>query len=284
MTIRLNARWLLVPAFLFCLQFSFLCRAQVDVPPTVSFDLGDADHPDTQLWDLSGSYRFDLLLEQPDGVEVPVRLGFVLIQDGNGRLSSPAQDNTEEMEYGDNGFFAVHPRVIGKVTGSGGTARVHLSIHVTGNGQLAGVNVNSLNAFFKVDAESDPTTGNLLGTRTAKISLDFGGKGRVHGKVFDFATPMPQGANATWTLSLQMAVLHRITGTGTITTPSRVLGLDLNGAFRHGAFKVLAKGANNVPNAVDGRGCKAKIQLPTTFDSLLLNGKLLGQRFFFTFP
>lgn len=284
MTIRFNTRWLLVPAFLLSLQLSSqLCRAQVDVPPTISFDLGDSNSPNAALWDLGGDYHADLLLEQPDGAEVSVGLSFTLVQDGKGHLSSPPHiNNTYDMEYGDNSVFAVLPRVKGKVTTSSpGIARVHLSIHVSGEGQLAGRTVNSLSGSFTLDAETDPTTGDLVASRTAKVSLDFGGQGHAHGKVFDFDISTPQGANSTWTLTLQPAVLHRINGTGTITTPSRVLGLDLGGAFGSGVLKIRATGANNVPNAQDGRGCKAKIVVTSPFDSLdtlFLNGKILGQR------
>lgn len=283
MTIRFNARWLLVPVFLLSFQFSLLCRAQVDVPGTISFQLGDSDSPNAALWDVSGNYHADLLLEQPDGAEVSVGLSFTLIQDGKGHVSSPTNiDNTYDLEYGDNSVFAVRPRVTGKVTTAApGIARVHLSIRVSGNGTLAGRTVNALTGSFSIDAETDPTTGDLVTSKTAKISLDFGGQGHAHGKVFDFDIATPQGANSTWTLALQPAVLHRITGTGTITTPARVLGLDLGGAFRSGILKIQATGANNVPNAQDGRGCKAKIFVASPYnslDTLVLNGKILGQR------
>jgi hypothetical protein len=152
MTIRFNPRWLLVSALLFSLQF---CRAQVDVPPTISFDLG-SNAPDTQLWDLSGAYRLDLLVEERDGaIQTPMRLSFILNQDGKGKLSSPTNDNTEEMDFGDNSLLTVYPRVTGKVTGSGGTARVHFSIHVTGYGMLAGQTINSFSAMLTVPVGGD---------------------------------------------------------------------------------------------------------------------------------
>jgi hypothetical protein len=56
------------------------------------------------------------------------------------------------------------------------------------------------------------------------------------------------------------------------------LGLDLNGAFKGGIFKIKAKGANNVQDAQDGTGSSATIFLTTSFDSLVLNGKFLGQK------
>lgn len=289
MRIRFNPRWLLAAALALCFQFSLqLCRAQVDVPPTNTFVLGDSNSPAAALWDLSGDYSLTVLMEQPKGVEVPVTLTFTLIQDGKGHLSSPTNvNNMYFMSYGDNSSFNVTPHVNGKVTGFGGTARVHMSIHVTGYGTLAGRNVSSLSASFKFDAETDPTTGDLVASRSpgGKVSMHFGSQGSAQGKVFDFDIPTPAGANSTWVLTLQPAVLNRITGTGTISTSSRVLGLDLGGSYKNGFLRIQAKGANNVPNAQDGRGCTAKILLASPFDtldSLTLNAKILGQKI--TFP
>jgi hypothetical protein len=283
MIIRFNLRWLLVPALLFSLQF---CRAQVPLPGTISFDLGDANiAPETQLWDLSGLYQLDVPVDH-DGLEEELRLSFVLNQSASGKLSTPTNDNIQEMDLGDNSVFAVTPRISGKVTGSGGTARVHFTIQMHGSGTLAGKNVNSFSATLTVDAETDPTTGELLGTRVSKFTAHFPALGTLHGKVFDFFVPMPQGANATWNLSLQLAGLQRLTGTGVITTPSRALGLHLSGEFnsRSDTVKVKAVGANNVANTTGGRGITATIQLPSTFDSMIFHGKVLGQKLSFGFP
>jgi hypothetical protein len=100
----------------------------------------------------------------------------------------------------------------------------------------------------------------------------------------EFSTPMPQGTNATWNLSLQLAGLKKLTGTGVITTPSRALGLDLSGTFKNSIFKIKAKGANDVPNALNGAGSSATIQLTPTFDTILFKGKVLGQKLYFSYP
>ena len=284
MIIRFNPRWLLVPALLFSLQF---CRAQVVLPGTISFDLGGdpTNAPENQLWDLSGGYQLDVPVDH-DGLEQELRLSFVLIQSGSGKLSTITNDNIQEMDLGSNSVFAVTPQIAGKVTGSGGSARVHFTIHLRGSGTLAGKNVNSFSAVLTVDAETDPTTGELVGTKVSKFSAHFPDLGSIQGKVFDFFVPMPQGANATWNLSLHLAGLQRLTGTGVITTPSRALGLNLSGKFnsRTDSAKIIAKGANTVADTTSGIGIKAKIELPNTFDSMIFNGKVLGQKFSFGFP
>jgi len=279
MTIRFNPRWLLVPALMFSLQF---CRAQIDVPPSISFNLGDSNSPDAQLWDLGGSYRLDLTVMN-NGFATPVGLSFILIQDGKGNLSSPTNDNTEEMDVTDNGVFTVTPTVKGKVTGSGGLARVHLTIHVRGSGTLANHNVNSFNASLTVDAETDPSSGDLLGTKKSKFAANFPGLTSIRGQA-DFSTPMPQGANATWNLTLQLAALKKVLGTAIVTTPSRAIGLNVSGELKKGVVKLTAKGSDTVPNTTGGVGAGAAMQLPPTFDSIVFKGHLLGQKLVFGFP
>jgi hypothetical protein len=279
MTIRFNPRWLLVFALVFTLQIS---RAQtpVVIPPVVSFDLGDTNNPDSQLWDLQGTYRLDVLVQQKNGLATPFRLSFVLLQDPTGKLSSPTNDNTEEMEITDNGLFAVLPKVTGKVTGSGGTAQVTLNISVTGSGTLSGQPVDAVKASFKVKAETDPS-GNLVGISVGKFSANISGQGSISGTVPDFSTPMPNGANATWNLSLQMAGLKSIAGSAIATTPNRALGFDLSGKY-NGIFNISAKGAGDVQDTSPGTGASGKIQVLNTFDSMSFNGKILGQKLLFS--
>lgn len=276
---RFNPRWLLLPIFLLSLQLS---RAQVVVlPSTLSFDLGTTT--DTQLWDLNGDYDLNMTVVNKRGNATAVRLSFTLAQDANGKLSNITSLNFGELDLGDNSFFAVVPRISGKVTGSGGTAQVHFTVHMTGNGTLAGQTVNSLNATVTVNAETDATTGLLTGT--AKFSGNFGGMLGVSGTVSDFSTPLPQGANATWNLSLQLAGISKVVGTGIVTTTTRPLGLDLSGSLKNGVVNLHAKGVDSVPGTVTGaNGLSATMQLANPFDNIFFKGKLLGQKFDFTFP
>jgi hypothetical protein len=273
MTIRLNPRWLLVSALLFSLQFS---RAQVQVPPTLSFDLGTTDAPGTELWDIGGSYNLNLLVEQRNGIEVPIQLSFNLIQDANGKLSTISND-FQSLSISDNSVFAIVPRISGKVTGSAGIARVHFTVQFSGSGTVAGINDVPVNGSLTVDAETDASTGQLVGVKVSKFSANVTGFSGLHGQA-QFAVDLPPGVDGSWNLTLQLVALSKVVGTGTINTPSRSLGLDLNGAFKGGIFKIKAKGANNVQDAQDGTGSSATIFLTTSFDSLVLNGKFLGQK------
>ena len=272
MTIRLNPRWLLISALIFSLQ---LCRAQVQVPPTLSFDLGSSNAPGTQLWDVGGSYSVNLLVDERSGLEVPVQISFTLIQDANGKLSTVSND-FQSLVISDNSLFAITSQISGKVTGSGGFARVHFTIHFTGSGNLAAHNDVPVEGSLTVDAEPDASTGQLVGVKS-KFSAGFSGFSSLRGTT-QFAAGLPPGIDGSWNLTLQLVALGKVSGTGTINTPSRSLGLDLSGAFKGGIFKVKARGANDVQDAQDGTGSSATIFLSPPFDSIVLNGKFLGQK------
>ena len=279
MRIRLNPRWLLVPALLFFLQIS---RAQVVVPPVVSFDLGGVDG--TQLWDLSGNYNLDVLLQERNGLAVPLTLSFNMIQDARGRLGGGTND-IQGLTIGDNSIFAISYVVVGKVTGAGGFARAHFTVHFSGSGTLAGKEVDFMTGAFTVDAEVDAENGQLSGVKVSKFHASFPGEGTINGIVQDFVTPLPAGVDGTWNLSLQMAALNRITGTAVVTTSSKPLGFDLNGVFKGGAFRIKAIGANNVPDSQSGIGSTATIFLDESFATInLFQGKVMGQKFQFSFP
>ena len=285
MTIRLNPRWLLLPALLFSLQF---CGAQIVVPPSISFELGGTNSTVSQLWDLNGSYDLVFTNVQPNGVEVPVEMSFTLIQSPSGKLSSPTNEFGDTLTISDS-TLAIFPHITGKVTGSGGVARVHMIIRFTGSGMLAGRTVNSFSGELTIDAETAAATDTsdgipeLVGVKPSNFSANFPGLATFRGQVPDFVAPLLPGVDGSWILTLDTVAGNKITGTATATTPSEVLGFDLGGAFKSGIFDIKAKGANGVPGAVNGTGSSATILTPD-FSSITLSGKILGQKMFFGFP
>jgi hypothetical protein len=276
MTIRLNPRWLLISTLLFSLQ---LGRAQV-LPGTLSFDLGSSNAADTKLWDVGGNYQVNLLLQERHAV-LPIQLAFTLVQDSAGKLTSPVDDVGSVVLSDNDSVLAILYRVTGKVSGSGGIARVHFSIRMSGSGTLAGQNVDSFTGSFSVDAETDPTTLQLMGSKSSKFSGNFPGLSSVKGKA-ELVTDLPQGDDGSWNLSMQLVALSKLTGTGVITTPHRNMGLDLSGSTKNGVFKVKARGANDVPNTTSGIGSSATFLLADPFDSIVVKGKLLGQKVSFS--
>lgn len=280
MTIRFNPRWLLVSALMFSLQF---CRAQVQFPSTLSFNMGPAVAQETQLWDFGGSYSLSLLVEERNGIEVPIVLTFNLIQSANGKLSTVSNDFGQGLDISDNSFFAITPRISGRVTGVGGIARAHFTVRFSGSGTLAGhPDTVPVSGSLTVDAEADGSTNQLIGVKMSKFSASFSSFGSLKGQVRDFSAELPPGVDGSWNLTLQAVALNKVVGTGIIHTPSRSLGLDLSGTFKNDIFKIKAKGANDVQDTQSGSGSSATMILTSEFNSLTLNGKILGQKIVFS--
>lgn len=278
MTIRLNPRWLLVSALLFSLQ---ICRAQIVVPPTLSFDLGTSNSPESALWDLNGSYVVDLQVAGKNGLAANVEIAFTLIQSPNGSLSTTTNElsNVSVVFNGDDqSIFAAVGKISGKVTGIGGIARAHFTVRFAGSGVLGGQNT-SINGSFTVDAETDPSSGQLVGTKLSNFSANFADVNNTIKGKGEFESGLP--TDGTWNLTLNLIGNNKLTGSGVIATPLQSLGLDLAGKFKNGLFFINAKGATDVPNTVSGVGSSGTILLPDTFDTIQFSGKLLGQKLAF---
>lgn len=285
MTIRLNLRWLLLPALLFSLQF---CRAQVVVPPSITFELGGTNSSASQLWDLNGSYSLNFTVVQGEAA-VPVQLTFTLIQSPNGKLSN-ASNEVDTLTISDNAL-AIFTHITGKVTGSGGSARVHMTVHFNGNGgTLGGHAVTAFGGMFTIDAEASAAADSpdgipeLVGNKPGKFTASFPGVVNIRGQVQDFVAPLLPGVDGSWKLTLNMVGLNKITGTAVAVTPSESLGFNLGGPFKGGIFNLKARGANGIAGAQNGAGASANIFLTPDFNSITLNGRILGQKMFFGFP
>jgi len=273
MTTRFNFRWLSLSVLLFSLQF---CRAQTNViPPTLNFALGTTDLPQSQLWDLNGTYAADVLV-QGRSAAIPMEISFTLLQSPSGQLSTTTNDFSNcsvVFNNDDQSVFACVAKISGKVTGFAGLARAHFTISFVGNGFLAGRST-TIRGTYTVDAEPD-TSGQLSGS--SKFSATFNGLPAIKGTA-DFATALPPGIDGSWNLTLKIVGVNRLAGSGVVTTPSEALGLDLSGKFKNGLISIKAKGAGDVPNTVNGKSASATIQLDSDGNLNLFNGKLLGQR------
>lgn len=280
MTIRFNPRWLFVSILLLSLQF---CRAQVIVlPPTLSFPLGASNAPESQLWDLNGSYVVEMLVEH-NGLAVPVEVAFTLIHAPNGQLTTTTNEfvNCSVTFNNDtDSSFACQATIGGKVSGVAGIARAHFTIHFVGNGSLAQQS-STIKGSLTVDSEVDSGSGGqLMGTKLSSFTATCPGLLSIHGKG-DFGVGLPPGVDGSWNLTMHLLGLGKVTGSGIIATPSESLGLDLNGKFQKGLFMVKAVGSTDVPNTVNGAGCSGSILVPPTFDTVQFKGKLLGQKLSF---
>ena len=287
MRIRLNFAGLLVSALLLSLS---VCRAQVIVPPSVSFGFGTNAGDGTQLWDLSGSYGLSLNINLRNGIQVPMTFGFNLIQDASGNLSSPTND-FQNLVLGDpviGPSFTVTYKITGKVTGSGGAARARFTIRMTGNGIAGGVTVDSMSAILVVDASPNSGDGQLEGVTDTKFSAKFSnGIESINGSIpaTDFATALPPGVDGSWGLTLQLAGFNSLSGTAIITTSSHIFGFIVEGPFKNDTFNVSLRSTSELvdttfpgPTALSSVGSSAKASIDSTFETIVLNGKVMGQK------
>jgi hypothetical protein len=242
----------------------------------MSFDLGTDNPTDCKLWDLSGNYDVTFSIQGRNGLSVPVEISFALTQDPSGKISTPA-GNVSGLVFNndDNSSFAITTQITGKVTGSGGFARARFTIHFSGNGTFGGIQNVSVSGSMTVDAETD-SEGGLLSGQIRNFTSNMGnGLNHISGKS-DFAAGLP--SDGTWNLTLNVAGLTKFSGTGSIAVSGQTLGLDLSGKLQNQLVKLNAKGAGDVLNTQPGQGSNAKIILTQSFDTLQLDGKLLGQK------
>ena len=173
--------------------------------------------------------------------------------------------------------FVITTKIVGKVTGSGGFARAHFTVHFSGNGSFGGVQNVTVSGSFMVDA--DTSTGELSG-RVKDFRSKVDNLNRIDGRS-DFSASLP--TDGSWNLSLNIAGLTKFVGVGAINMPQHSFGLDLNGRFNNhlGVIALHARGASNVPNTISGKGSNPRIFVTPSFDTLQVQGKMLGQRMSF---
>jgi hypothetical protein len=274
MSTRFNLRYLLVSALLFSLP---VCRAQITVPSTASLSFGQT--PDTLLWDLSGAYSLNLVVNERNGIQVPLIVGFNLIEDASGNLHGVTND-IQALSLGGAGF-TVSYTITGKITGSGGAATAKFTMRIIGNGSVGNGNSDNFSAVLTVVASPNPDDGNLEGVAkfSARVS---GGIEGVSGTIPQFSTALPPGVDGTATLNFQIAGFSSVVGTATLTTSSRTLGFLVEGPLRNGVFNCTLKGSSAVQNIdTSGVGSNGKAQIDSTFDTAMVTGKFMGQKFNF---
>lgn len=275
MRIRFDLRYLLISAALFSLP---LCRAQVTPPASVTFIFGTSDDG-TQLWDLSGSYNLSFTLTQRNGLALPVAVTINMTEDAAGNLHGTPGDY-QYLTIGNGASFTVTYTVTGKVIGSGGAARARFTVHMVGNGTVSGIGLNTMSAFLIVDAAPDFEDGQLEGSAkfSAKFSRDVG---PLNGSIPDFTTPLPTNVNGAWALTLQLSGLSSVDGLAAVTTSTgRSFGFVANAQFKNDAFNVKLKGSDRISGVtIGGAGSAVDATIDDAFDSIVLGGNLMGQKF-----
>lgn len=282
MRIRLTLRWLVVPLLFLSFQ---LCRAD-----NLTFNFGTNNTP---LWDLSGSYGMTFNIQEHNGAVIPVTLGFNMHQDPAGRLHGFAGD-FQELDLDQNSSFAVTYSITGSVTGTNGTATAHFVVHFVGFGGSSGQPQGRISATLLVDASISPDGSLTLEPIKPIQFMAVLPQTSVRGIVpldSEFSIPLPPGEDGSWSLNLQFDTFSRTIGSASVTTPSQSLGFNLSGIFKgtvdSPAYKLRIIGAGDVANTVSGVGSSATIflsSMESPLDTIIVNGRIMGQKLFFVFP
>ena len=274
MSIRFNFRYLLVSALLFSLP---VCRAQITVPSTAIVSFGQT--PDTLLWDLSGTYSLNLVVNEHNGIQVPLTFSYNLIEDAEGNLHGVTND-IQYLTIGGAPFTMAYT-ITGKITGSGGAATARFTIRIFGNGTVGNQNINTFSAVMTVVASPNPDDGNLEGVARFSARFSSGIEG-VSGTIPQFSAALPPGVDGTATLNFQIAGFSSVVGTATLTTSSRTLGFLVEGPLRNGVFNCALKGSAAVQDIdTSGVGSNGRAQIDSAFDTAEVTGKFMGQKFNF---
>jgi hypothetical protein len=257
-----------------------LCRAQT-VPSEVTFTFGTTNDG-TQLWDLTGTYGVNMTVTTKNGLQVPVTLGFSILQDADGNLRSVPGD-LQGVALNDIALVGVNDKVSGKVTGSGGSAEAKFVVHFSGSASIGEFQNVRFSAVLIVDATPNSVDGQLDAV-SVKFSARFGGNFEgVDGTVepANFFCPLPSGVDGSWTLDIQMLGGNSLAGSATVTTGvGHVFGFKVSGPVNAGNAIAKLRGVRGgiVTQNISSGSSKITIASDVTFDDFLLDANLMGQK------
>ena len=234
MSIAIKSRLLFAAVFVLSLP---LCFAQTS-PVTFAFTGAD-----TPLWDLSGNFQInDVLQGVIGGQDVPLSFGITLTDDGHGRLrgSDAAALSGPILVTVGNDTVAAHYVVIGRVAGGVNDTRITLMIRLTGEDVIAGITTKfSIIVRYKLAV----VEGVLQGT--SRGSAKFSRLGTAIIRNPEVSIPLPAGMDGSWSLQMNFVPFKKLAGIGTIVLSNgRNLSFRLSGSSSAGRFAVKLIGIN----------------------------------------
>ena len=214
------------------------------------------------VYDLTGSYQFDLQAAGAGGAPVTLSLGFAVQQDATGRLRGSGTTNVQVGDAVSSAAYSVN----GKISGGGGKAtRVTLSVRWAG--QASGSNAPFT---ITVQYNLEIGQGGLSGTARGRAKFGKAGSEKISASLA--GVPLLSGADGSWTLTMNLASAG---GTGTIVLPNgRSLQASLASSFsaHTGISRIKLAGTGG-----DRGNSLTLSMLPATTALDSVSGKLLGQ-------
>jgi len=230
----------------------------------VSFDFSTND---VAVYDLSGSLQFDQTMIGAGQSEIGLSYGINVTEDVRGFITG---SGTTAVNAGDN-FVAADYVARGRISRRGGFTRVSLTVRLRGNDAFGGI-TTPFNIVISYSLVVSPETGTLEGTARGRGSFGPLGSTRIHS---DVSIPLPNGADGSWSLQMNLVSFNRLGGTATVVLSNgRVLSFNINGRFS----SALDRSTVRLIGVGNSRGNNATLIFDS--DVLLLRGALFGQTVF----
>jgi rRNA maturation protein Nop10 len=250
------------PLFALCALMALSSTAFAGPTGSFSFDFGLPGKP---VWDISGTYTLSPSVGGSTSVEFPI----TITQDSQGMLTGSGNTTVEIDGVPATGTYTVK----GKVTNSGGVAKVNATVKLSGAGTIQGFDTTySLSASYKL--EIDPVSRTVVGSAKGSAKASGVGSGPVSE---DISAPLPLDMVGSWKLLLTdlLTTGNKLTGTSSVVLGNnRTLSLGVKGSYS----------AKNTKSTISLSGIDASkgttLKIMGTNDTLVnitVKGKILGQ-------
>jgi hypothetical protein len=226
-----------------------------------SFDFGPPGKP---VWDISGTYTLSPLVGGSTSVEFPV----TITQDSQGMLTGSGTGPVDIDGVAATGTYTIK----GKITNSGGVAKINATVKLSGNGEIQGVQTTySLSANYKL--EIDPIAKTVVGSARGSAKASGIGSGPV---TEDFSTVLPSNMAGDWKLQMNLVPTdNKLGGSSSVVLGNgRTLDLGVKGSYS----------AKNTKSTITLSGLDTfkgtTLKVMGTNDTLVnvtVKGKILGQ-------
>jgi hypothetical protein len=237
-----------------------------------SFDFAAATTP---LIDIGGEFDTSQNIVGAGGTLTPLVYSMNLTNDPSGKVHG---NGVAIVQIGNDTVAAAYT-ARGNVTGGGlHSTRVSLTVVLSGNDTIANNPDTPFTISLRYNLFLDVENGNLQGSVRGSVRLGVLGTGTVRD---DFTTvPLTGGIDGSWSASLTVIPLNKLSGTGSISLPNgRVLQGIISGSFsaRTGISKIKLTGTGS------DKGFSVTFTTTQGDEGLQLEtvrGRILGQSMF----
>ena len=227
---------------------------------TFSFGL-----PAKPVWDITGTYTLSPDVNEDTSVVFDV----TIIQDAQGMVTGSG-DTTVEI---DGAPSTGHYTVKGKVTNSGGVAKINATVKLSGSGTVQGLDTTySLSASYKL--EIDPITGTVFGSARGSAKAAGVGSGPINDQI---EALLPPDMDGSWTLLMDLVPTgNKLGGTSSVklTGSNRTFNLGVKGTYS----EKNGKSSISLTGSEASKGTSLKVMgTGDALTPLTVKGKILGQ-------